>query len=216
MLCFENHLRKSIREKEYSYTIPYFAILALSYFFFYICGKNPGYATDTEQVLARAREIELEAPIVHVLNPDLSLEIRDEIANERRSSLLSSHTDISDEYLSLGVENEEEKVNFSIIRGERRNRHIMSPPSRDSSPHKIPERRFCKVCNILQPYRTKHCHLCERCIHKFDHHCVWVGNLHKMFEILSIYKEDVSESLTKENFGHFCFFRLSCKFGLML
>ena len=40
---------------------------------------------------------------------------------------------------------------------------------------KIPERFFCKHCERLQPYRTKHCHVCQACVAKFDHHCFWIG-----------------------------------------
>jgi len=41
----------------------------------------------------------------------------------------------------------------------------------------LPKRRYCDFCQILQPYRTKHCKLCEACIAKFDHHCFWIGRL---------------------------------------
>lgn len=39
-----------------------------------------------------------------------------------------------------------------------------------------PPKHFCDKCQIVQDYRSKHCHLCGRCIRKFDHHCFWVGN----------------------------------------
>jgi palmitoyltransferase len=38
------------------------------------------------------------------------------------------------------------------------------------------DRHFCNVCNVVQPVRTKHCDLCERCVHKYDHHCFWIGS----------------------------------------
>ena len=39
----------------------------------------------------------------------------------------------------------------------------------------IPEKHFCEKCNIYQPTRTKHCDQCEKCVHKYDHHCFWIG-----------------------------------------
>jgi len=38
-----------------------------------------------------------------------------------------------------------------------------------------PSRRFCQICNIIQPYRTRHCRECKKCIAKYDHHCYWIG-----------------------------------------
>lgn len=43
-------------------------------------------------------------------------------------------------------------------------------------PLDIPKNRGCEICNIkCNPYRSKHCHDCNRCVRKFDHHCFWVG-----------------------------------------
>ena len=38
------------------------------------------------------------------------------------------------------------------------------------------ELRFCQLCEIVQPLRTKHCKECEACVAKYDHHCFWVGS----------------------------------------
>ncbi len=35
---------------------------------------------------------------------------------------------------------------------------------------------YCGICMINQPYRTKHCHECEKCVATHDHHCPWIAN----------------------------------------
>merc|ERR1711963_87892 len=35
--------------------------------------------------------------------------------------------------------------------------------------------RYCRICMMHQPLRTKHCRDCGRCVRTHDHHCPWVG-----------------------------------------
>ncbi|KAI0887785.1 zf-DHHC-domain-containing protein [Annulohypoxylon maeteangense] len=35
---------------------------------------------------------------------------------------------------------------------------------------------LCRTCGLLKPPRSKHCSVCKRCVHKMDHHCVFINN----------------------------------------
>lgn len=43
------------------------------------------------------------------------------------------------------------------------------------------EKRYCTVCNLEQPFRSKHCKDCDRCVAKYDHHCPWLGKFSLSF-----------------------------------
>ena len=49
----------------------------------------------------------------------------------------------------------------------------------------------CKTCLFIKPPRSKHCSICDHCVEKFDHHCVWVNqcigiNNYKWFMIYTL------------------------------
>ena len=38
------------------------------------------------------------------------------------------------------------------------------------------EYKYCTICHIEQPLRTKHCKDCDHCVATLDHHCPWIGS----------------------------------------
>jgi hypothetical protein len=54
--------------------------------------------------------------------------------------------------------------------------------------HKGPvPRHFCFRCNLVQEYRCKHCPACDRCIHRFDHHCMLLDNCVGLYNLKFFY-----------------------------
>ena len=35
--------------------------------------------------------------------------------------------------------------------------------------------KYCQTCKIIRPERAFHCHYCGNCVHRFEHHCKWLG-----------------------------------------
>jgi len=194
-LLFENDLRKSLQERNYTYFVPYSILIIVSYYFFFTCKNNPGYADTLPK--NENQGIELQNSISQANRSGLSVSLRENNEQEHRESLLSSLTGLSSRKPSFpsprnDSDDEEEKVNGSPRSRSERN----IEPSRKTKRNNMPEQRFCEVCNIIQPYRTKHCHLCERCINKFDHHCIWIGGCvgelnHRRFYLFLILQSTV-------------------------
>ena len=45
-----------------------------------------------------------------------------------------------------------------------------------SNDRNIDLENFCFYCKVIKSTRTFHCMICQRCIEKFDHHCIYINN----------------------------------------
>jgi palmitoyltransferase len=34
---------------------------------------------------------------------------------------------------------------------------------------------LCPTCEVLFTSDSRHCYYCNKCVHKFDHHCTWIN-----------------------------------------
>jgi len=122
----------------------------VSFWLFNIAGTNPGYADSTPRHPNPQKDIELIA----------ANNFREHRANNQAPLLQAD---------AQHPEHDVEQENHS------------HPPetSRNQSSRSInfwpPEQKYCEVCRFLQPFRTRHCIFCERCVSKFDHHCALIG-----------------------------------------
>lgn len=160
LLLYKNPFLIAIQN--YSLLLPLFLFLLIlfSSYLFLTTGQNPGFAQKN--------------PYHHI--KDLE---------EGGGRIEESKEEEKEGGGKLGIENEEggkgEKGERRRDIGEReggkrrKEEKGIGEERKDGEEEKEGEEDICEKCGIAREIRMKHCNKCERCVHKFDHHCFWVG-----------------------------------------
>jgi len=131
----------------------YFTLILVSFWLFNIAGTNPGYADSTPKHPNPRKDIELIAAN-HFGE------------NRAKNQMPLLQVDAQPSEQDVEQENHSHPPDASSRQLNQSSRSLNFWP---------PEQKYCEVCRILQPFRTRHCIFCERCVSKFDHHCALIG-----------------------------------------
>ena len=166
-LWYDNNLRRAIIAFDVPYFLSFFALYGISYYLYLKTGANPGYVdlpADSE-----GDHIELTSILIDSTKFPLTKTflVSNSGQNDGAESLLQPPTALnSNENIQLTPDG-------NLVKQHDEGKIQPRPKRKENS--WMPELRYCEHCKVHQPYRTKHCDKCERCVYKFDHHCFWMG-----------------------------------------
>lgn len=166
--------------------------IVISTYYFHVTGKTPGFyafAKKSEMDSEKSLTTELHSQIKnteHITNAD---EENQKEANniefierdiETQTNKTNDDSSLQNLTPETWVDYETEKYLMHMDKHGKVHKYFkpkvikIEKPVEDVKFPK-PQKHFCKKCDIWQPFRTRHCNLCEACVSKFDHHCFWVG-----------------------------------------
>ena len=201
LLIYDNDLRIKIKNRNLIYPFLFFFLIFVTTFIWEKAGKNPGvYGYEKKKEIFEMdefKDFEQNSDLDLLRNEDVFIENSEESFGESRESVDTGKGVAEIEKIkNEKYDNCDIIINInppsksSLNSKNSKTENINNVKSETSQKTKIPSKRFCKKCQILQPYRTKHCNSCQACISKYDHHCFWIGgcvgelNLRKFFIML--------------------------------
>ena len=161
--------------------LSYFVLICVAAYFFLTCGENPGWVQlpESEDTSLEKRNISTKyhPPLELQKHNDDILKSLEGGKHSFKTNSLDSNEDLKD----VEMKNLEEEVHIEFSNKNNLGGRLSGSESNDSflndeySVFSLPPKHFCRACNIEQEYRTRHCHKCQKCVYKYDHHCFWIG-----------------------------------------
>ena len=180
MIAYDkNILFTDLQNYDFLFPVIFFTILLISSYLFLTTGDYPGY-------LQIASNINLDRSIVAINMENETHHIYQEKKYE--------------EITEKNIQNEEELKKDDELMSQK-------PEIKENLTHE--PFTYCEICKIEKYVRMKHCDKCERCVHKFDHHCFWIGYLKYLnfIYISIIFKGACVGELNHGKFWTFLFFQ---------
>lgn len=157
----------------------YIIAILLAAFYFLTCGENPGWVKLPESELTTLEKRNLST---RYHPPGINEKSKGNTDNnEGLHSFQTNSLESNEEDKGIEISDFGEKIHLEFAN---RNIDIQNPNNlsesndsflEDNAFYSMPPKHFCKICNIEQEYRTRHCHKCGKCVYKYDHHCFWIG-----------------------------------------
>eukprot|EP01016_Furgasonia_blochmanni_P033260 TRINITY_DN3463_c0_g1_i3.p1 TRINITY_DN3463_c0_g1~~TRINITY_DN3463_c0_g1_i3.p1 ORF type:complete len:346 (-),score=52.85 TRINITY_DN3463_c0_g1_i3:394-1431(-) len=149
-VLYDNSFRRQLKAQNLPYLFSLFSVVCAAFYLFITTGKNPGVLGQTE-----------------MQDPEAIRGVPGRVHQQQQYDGNHPQTvEMQDMYHSLPEDTRSESIGSDSD---------FDRADDEEDPNKLPKMHYCKECNLSQPYRTRHCDLCEKCIHKFDHHCFWIG-----------------------------------------
>lgn len=178
LFIFDTPLSRALKEGDYWYLGSYSTLVFLTIVEYYITsGSSPGYVQDVLEAVENAEEAGSQNEISEsLLTVDVQVDALPRNFSESSSTepLLPTSDSSS---LSTVIPTLPKSASFqqrvSAFLKWHNERQIARP--NPELLRRTDSNRRCPYCQIWQPMRTKHCHDCDKCVLRFDHHCFWVG-----------------------------------------
>eukprot|EP01025_Chloroclados_australasicus_P015795 TRINITY_DN17633_c1_g1_i2.p1 TRINITY_DN17633_c1_g1~~TRINITY_DN17633_c1_g1_i2.p1 ORF type:complete len:362 (-),score=12.71 TRINITY_DN17633_c1_g1_i2:629-1714(-) len=171
-------LKQDLRDRNYRQLIPFFGVMVITLIFYVAVGvTNPGYLYPDSQ---GKRSITWnQQQIDQRVNSNLTNgSVRERKQSSPQGSQILEYAQDTSEgheenginaHLTAGIRSSQASNSTDVEHGDNTDGQSTQSNGNQHGKH-------CQYCGAWQPLRTKHCHDCNKCVRKFDHHCAFVGN----------------------------------------